>query len=478
LTNIRRALLLSFASEYSVTIIGLVSSIIIARLLTPEEIGLFSVGAAAVAIAHTLRDFGVPTYIVQEAELTYRRLQTAYTLMLAAGWTLGIILLASAQFIGSFYGSESVANVVMLLAINFFLLPFGTVTQALLRRELNYRTIYGLNVLEVTSSLIVAVIMAVMGFSYISLAVASVTATSMRVLACIFIRSESVFIRPGFFEVPRVFAISRQVSIAFILQEIGRNGTELIVGRILGFANAGFLSRANAVANLADTVITTAVRGVAFPYFAERKRANQELGSIYIKGLTYLLVTTWPVLALVGITAGQIIDVLFGSQWQPAVPVAQILVIAVALATVSKYSVSILLGCGASAKVVKIATIVQPIKLIFVLIFAVSGLKAVGYALILSEVVSVSITLRETCRIVKADMQQLAVEVIKSFFVSAATAASAYVGFVNATELQEDNIVILIMTGLAALLGWVLSILVVKHPILLEIKQSFNRRNR
>jgi O-antigen/teichoic acid export membrane protein len=470
LTNIRNALFLSFASEYSVTIIGLVSSIIIARLLTPEEIGIFSVGAAAVAIAHTLRDFGVPTYVVQEEDLTDSRLQTAYSLMFVVGWGLGIILLSSAQFIGSFYGSQSVTYVVMLLSINFFLLPFGTITQALLRREINYRAIYGLNVLEVSTSLIVAVTLALQGYGYISLAIASVSATTMRIIGSIVIRSETVFIKPGFPEVTRVFSFSKRVSIAFILQEIGRNGTELIVGRVLGFASAGFLSRANAVANLADTVIVTAVRGVALPYFAERKRANQELGQIYIKGLTYLLVTSWSVLALVGITAGQIIDLLFGAQWQPAVPIAQILVIAVAPATVSKYSVSILLGCGASSDVVKIATIVQPLRLLFVLLLAAHGLEAVGYALILAEMVAVIITLRKTCRIVGVDKKQLATEIVKSFIVTIITAACSYVAYIYVTEGQDSNIIILLVTGFAGLLGWILGTLLVRHPILNEIK--------
>jgi O-antigen/teichoic acid export membrane protein len=260
------------------------------------------------------------------------------------------------------------------------------------------------------------------------------------------------------------------VSIAFILQEIGRNGTELIVGRVLGFASAGFLSRANAVANLADTAIASAVRGVALPYFAERKRANQELGQTYIKGLTYLAATSWSALVLVGITAGQIIDLLFGAQWQPAVPIAQILVIAVAPATVSKYSVSILLGCGASSDVVKIASIVQPLRLILVLIFARFGLEAVGYALIITEMVSVLIIIRKTCKVVNVNKKHLARELTKSLFVTIITAAFSYIGFVNVIEMQTSNIVILITTGLAALLGWMLSIIIVRHPILDEIR--------
>lgn len=469
MTTIRVALLLSFAERNSVFLVGLLSSIILARLLTPQEIGMFSVGAAAVAIAHTLRDFGVPTYIVQESELTEPRLQTAFTLMLVVGWGLGILLMGIAPLVGSFYDSSSVGNVVMILALNFFLLPFGTITQALFRRELNYRVLYGLNMLEVTTSLVVAVTLAFMGMGYISLAIASVAAVSAKVLGCLIIRPGSVWRRPAFPDISRVIGFSQHVSGAFILQEVGRGGTEMIVGRTLGFASAGLLSRANGVANLADTVVTSAVRGVALPYFAVSTRENKELGDIYVKGQAYLSVASWSVLALVGVSAEQVVDLLFGAQWLLAVPVAQILVFAVGLATVSKFSISTLLGCGASSQVLKIESVVQPLRLFCVLIGVGYGLNGVGLALVFTEIVAVIVTVTITCRVITVDKRRLLFELGRAFIVAATTALLAYIGLIYAVALQIHNILIFVAAFLMAAFGWLLAAKVTGHPILLEV---------
>ena len=73
--SIRKALSLSFASKYSSLAIHTAAVMVLARLLTPAEIGVYSVGAAVVALAHVLRDFGVGNYLIQEKETSTERSQ-------------------------------------------------------------------------------------------------------------------------------------------------------------------------------------------------------------------------------------------------------------------------------------------------------------------------------------------------------------------------------------------------------------------
>jgi O-antigen/teichoic acid export membrane protein len=66
MTSVRRALAISFIERYALIAISLASNILIARLLSPEEIGLYSVSLAVIGIAQVLRDFGVGGYLIQE----------------------------------------------------------------------------------------------------------------------------------------------------------------------------------------------------------------------------------------------------------------------------------------------------------------------------------------------------------------------------------------------------------------------------
>jgi len=122
--GIRRSLAYSFAERYASLAVQFISTILIARLLSPQDIGIYSVGAGVIAIAHTFRDFGVSTYLIQESELTQERQRAAFTVTLTVAWLLSLVVFISAETISSFYGDEGVCDVLVVLAVNFLQLPW------------------------------------------------------------------------------------------------------------------------------------------------------------------------------------------------------------------------------------------------------------------------------------------------------------------------------------------------------------------
>jgi O-antigen/teichoic acid export membrane protein len=93
LTSVRRSLLFSFGEKYIGLAMQLGTVMIISRILTPAETGLFSVAAGLVNIAQAVRDFGVGTYILQERELTRSRLGAALWISVLMGTCLTIAVL-------------------------------------------------------------------------------------------------------------------------------------------------------------------------------------------------------------------------------------------------------------------------------------------------------------------------------------------------------------------------------------------------
>ena len=100
--NIRSALAYSFGTRYAATAVQFLSTLILARLLSPSEIGIYSVGASVIMIAHTLRDFGTSSYVIQEPELTPSRLRTAFTLTVGVAWCLAMAIYLAAAPLGDF----------------------------------------------------------------------------------------------------------------------------------------------------------------------------------------------------------------------------------------------------------------------------------------------------------------------------------------------------------------------------------------
>ena len=172
--GVRRSLIVSFAEKYSITFVQLISSLIIARLLSPTEIGLFSVAMLIIGFAHMLRDFGVSNYLVQERELSPEKIRAAFTVTLIIAWTAAVLLHLLSPLLAYFFDQPSLIGLINVLSINFWLIPFSSVAFGLLRRQLNFNALYWINTLTALVSSVLAVILAYSGFSFMSLAWAAV----------------------------------------------------------------------------------------------------------------------------------------------------------------------------------------------------------------------------------------------------------------------------------------------------------------
>src|SRR5690554_7299878 len=90
-SSIRRAVLYSSVTRYSMRFMGLFSTMIIARLLTPEEIGTFAIASAIVMVMSEFRLLGAGAYLVREQELTEEKIRSATGLTVLISWGLGLL---------------------------------------------------------------------------------------------------------------------------------------------------------------------------------------------------------------------------------------------------------------------------------------------------------------------------------------------------------------------------------------------------
>ena len=111
LTTVRRSLAYSIADSYVALPLQLVGTMIISRLLTPQEAGVFAVAAVFASFASTFRDFGVAEYLIQETELRPEHIRAAFTVNIAVSWVMGLLLFVGSSFAAEFYRDTGVGEV-------------------------------------------------------------------------------------------------------------------------------------------------------------------------------------------------------------------------------------------------------------------------------------------------------------------------------------------------------------------------------
>jgi O-antigen/teichoic acid export membrane protein len=337
---------LSAADSYIGIGLQIASTMIIARVLTPKEVGTFAVAAVFAGLASNFRDFGVAEYMIQEKALTRQRIAAALALNIFSSWSMAVMLFVGAPFAARFYDSAGVAKVMQIQALSFLLVPFGAVTMAYFRRELNYTPIVLCNVAGSLAAFVVAVTLALLGFGYMSLAWSSLAGIAVTVGCSVLFRPSHFPLWPGLADIGTVFHFSKFASLIYIAGQLGKGAPEMIVGRVQSMADVAMFSRANGLVELFNRVVLRSVLQVCMPYFAKSDRDQGSATGAYLKSVSYLTAVGWPFLCFVAIAASSAIRIVYGPQWDAAIPLARILCAAYALELLSVLSREVLLASG------------------------------------------------------------------------------------------------------------------------------------
>lgn len=474
-SNVRRSLSLSFAQRFIAFIFSFGSVTIISRLLTPAEVGVFSIAAGFVALIHMLRDFGVSEFLVQASVLDESLVRTVFTMNLLIAWCLGGIIVVASGFIGAFYADVGVTRVLRVLGIVFFLLPFGTTAMALLNREMEFGKLAKIRIGESIVRSCTAVALAYAGFTYMSIAWASVAGMFALILGCMW-WGWSYRVRGFSFARWRsVVHFGSNRTLSDIASQLGDQSASLVIGKMLGMTDTGLFSRGYGVVNLYRTNVLGAIGSVAFPAFAREHREHATAPQLFLKVLVYTTGISWPFFSCGVILAYPIIHILFGDQWNAAIPLMRCLCGAALVGTLIYQCNSFLVALGRVRTVTRVEVQYQLARLGITIVAAFSSVAAVAASQILVYVIATVLYYRQM-RIYEAlKVWNCAKALVPSILVTLGTCAipAAVVLWPDLMARHMYAAFALAMVGGVA--GWLLALVFARHPLLDELKRVMAR---
>jgi len=140
--------------------IAVLRTLVLARLLTPEDFGLVGLVVLTQFAGLMLTDFGVESALIQRAELPQRFMHTAWTLMLMRAVFLFLLLQLIAPWIAAVFHRPDAENLLRLGALTFPLVSLPVVSEVLLLRELRYRSRVLLDACRIISGTVFAIALA------------------------------------------------------------------------------------------------------------------------------------------------------------------------------------------------------------------------------------------------------------------------------------------------------------------------------
>jgi O-antigen/teichoic acid export membrane protein len=465
----RRALAFSFLDRYAGLLIAIGSSMIIARLLTPAEIGVFSVTMVLLSFISTLRDMGAGQYLLQEKELTQDRIRATWTVQIGLGIAFAIIVLVAAYPVAAFYNDPRMVDLMLVLALNFAVSPFGSLTYAWLMREMRFDALATMRFGGSLAGACVSVMMAWRGFGPISLAAGSFAATVATATLAVLFRPRSFPWRPGLSEVPRVLRFGGKVSVTSVLTTVAQSVPELALGKAQGMSAVGMYSRANGLASMFNRLILEATQSVAIPLFAKALREGGNLSLIFMKATSYVTVLGWSFFGVMIVLAEPLVRVLYGDQWDASIPLTRQIAGAAAIGLPVVFCSSALMAGGAVDTLIRITLLTTLQYAALLAIGASFGLLYLGWTILLAALVNAGIWLSLTPVARQVPKRRLTMMLLHSASIAVPTTAASLVVMRLTTELP-DAVRLALGIGAAAVV-FVVTAFALKHPVREEFQQ-------
>lgn len=466
----------SFGERYSSLVVTLASSMLLARLLTPAQIGVFSLCASVTAVAGILRDFGVSEYLNQEKDLTQDKMRAAFGVAIAIAWSIGLLIFSLRHLVAGYYREPLVADLLAVLSLNFLILPFASPAFALLSREMEFRKIFVVQIVSNSVQSALAVTLAWRGHGSMSLAWAPVAGILAQTLLVAWFRPRESMLMPGFKAAREVLRYGSMFVASRFIETFTRNAHEFIIAKQAGFAAVGLFSRAFGLIELFNNNVASAVMRVASPSFATDHRAGLPLHNVFARGTAIFTCVAFTFFGFLALMAPDLISVLFGHQWDAAAPLAQILAVALLPSYLISLAPLLLAATGHVKRRLTISLWFCPVHLAGVLAASFISLEAVAMVWGVSNTVMLAMYVFHLKAVLHSSARELFRPSVPSVLVAVLSLAAQVLALYLCRQAHLPALANLLVVGAVAALSWLGAVTLTRHPVHEEIMRFIQHR--
>jgi O-antigen/teichoic acid export membrane protein len=469
-SNIRRSVAFSVVERYASIAFGLVTTIVLSRLLTPTDFGIFAIAMSFVILADIFRDFGTNNYLLQAKQLSNQQLQSAFTAVLATTTLCALVLLLATPAIVSFYGDARFWQLMPLFAFNLMLGPFSAIGISLLRRNLAFGTLAGISLLGTVVNFVVVVALASLGHGVMSLAWAALSASAVRVAAVWIVQPCFTVFRVSLRGWKDPFEFGIVSTATSILNVVYEYLPQLIIGRSIGLAAAGLFGRATSLCQLPDRLVISTLSPVLLPALSQQTRAGIPLKPAYLLALSHMSALQWPILLCLALLAEPAVLILYGEQWLEVASLARIMALAAIVRFPAFMTYPTLVAVGRVRDTLWMSLITLPPSMVLIYVASPFGLEAVAATQFISAPVQVFVAVSFVGRRIGVSWGEIAKAVGRSVVVALCSAAApaAVVVWQGGFSFSISHPALAFAVAGAAV-GWLAGLVLSKHPLLEEL---------
>ena len=380
------------AARVLINLIGLVSTLLLARLLLPEDFGLVAIAMTFVTIVGSVTELSLSSALIQHEAPSEAHYDTAFTLSVARSLLLGATVVAFAWPVGWLYGDPRLVPVLLAIAACMAVSGFGNPRMVMFTRRLQFWQDFVFGVSTKLVGFLVAVAVAYFYRSYWALVISNaVIQLHVLTLSYLFLPRRPRFSLVGWRD---LMGFSIWMSLEQAVNTLNWRADTLFIGYFLGSRPLGYYNFGDNLAAMPTREATAPIAQTLFPAFSRLNGDPPRLRQAYQRAQAMLCAVALPLGFGFAALAEPLVLAAVGAKWQPAVIVIQVLSGLFAVQTLASSAHPLAMAMGKTRLLFRISLVSLLIRVpLIVAGLATGGLVGVVYARVVSGLIGTVISL-------------------------------------------------------------------------------------
>lgn len=472
----KSGVLWSFLIQGGTQVINFVVTVLLARLLLPEEFGLIGMIAVFMAISRALLDGGFVSSLIRTKNADNIDYSTVFFVNLISSVILYGILFFTAPFIAAFYQKAILVDLVRVLGLILIINAFSLVQSAKLNKALRFKTQFKLQLPSLIISAGISIWMAYNHFGVWSLVAKDLI---YAFLATIQLWWYGKWIPSFIFDKEKFryhFNFGYKLSLTQVINTSFDNLYNVVIGKYFSAAQLGYFTRARSLEQLPTGFFYNAFNRVFYPLLAKISDDDAQLKHYYSQLMRIIVFVVTPTLVYLGVIAEPLFRWLLTEKWLPAVPYFQILLISGIFYPIHKYNLNICYLKGRSDLVLRLSMLHNSLLLVGALSAIWLGIYGLLYSLVIVTILITIINSFVSGRLISYDLKSQFLDLLPILLLNTLLGLTIYflqqVWFYKFSDLWNIVASIVVLYTLYFSIAFIIKMNVVNNLLFLIKKEA------
>lgn len=398
--------------------ISFIISLVLARILSPEDYGLIALTTIFISLANVFMQTGLNSALIQKKEIDSLDYSTVFFSSIILSIFLYIILFFSAEKIALFYNEIKLISILRILGLTLFFSAVNSIQIAIVSREMNFKILFFSSIIASILSGVIGLILAYNNYGVWSLVIQQLL---QQIISMVVMFKFIKWIPKLEFSLHRfhlLFDFSGNILVAALIDTLYANLRSLLIGKYYTSAMLGFYNRGKQFPSILVDNINGTLQTVMLPAYSKEQEDFVKIKTMMRRTIQTSSYIVFPMMIGLICISNQLVTIVLTEKWLPCIPFLNIYCIAYALLPLESASLQAIKAVGDSKLFLKMEIMKKIVGMLFLILSLPLGVYYIAYGVILNTIFSVLLNFYINRKVFNYTFYEQVSDISESFFLS------------------------------------------------------------